>query len=85
MKTIKEEFEIYLAMVYGAPISGVQRKELHAAWFASALIMRQWMDVIDELPENQGVEALRKLRLEIEVTCKAISTVNPRNPNPIQN
>lgn len=73
MKTIKEEFEEYMATVYTEPVSDLQKKECHHAFFAGCLTIFAMMRTAGELPEDQAYVAMQAADKEVTATCAAIT------------
>jgi len=74
INTVQNEWKQYRDAIYPKGISGVQNRECHQAFFAGAFVVSNLFDALAELPEDQAVAALAKLKREILEINQSIAT-----------
>lgn len=79
MKTFQEEWKNYRDKVYPKGIGALQNKELHQAFFAGVLVTLQNVQRVSQLPEDEAVEAVKKMAEEATLICNAIAAAPSRN------
>ena len=80
IKTIQEEWREYRDTIYPQGISGIQNRECHQAFFAGAFATTNLLKALAELPDDQAVAGLDKLKREIlEFHMAVVGAMKARN------
>lgn len=80
MKTLQDEWREYRDQVYPKGIPANQNRELHGAFFAGALCYSQSMDSIVNLPGDEQIAALARLKNEVwEINANRAHVAKNRN------
>jgi hypothetical protein len=74
MTTMQAEWEDFMRAIHGHhPISELQRREMHRAFFAGAVSLRNLMDSMAEIKDDeQAANAYGKVYEEIETVLRDI-------------